>query len=34
MMDGGMMRGDVGGQIGIILLVLILAAFVHYAFRR
>ena len=34
MMDGGMMWGDLGGLIGLILLVLIIAAFVHYVFRR
>jgi hypothetical protein len=34
MMDGGMMWGDVGGLIGVILFVLIIAAFVGYIFRR
>ena len=33
MMDGGMMLGDVGGLIGVILLILIIAVFVLYGFR-
>jgi hypothetical protein len=34
MMDADMMWGDLGGLISVILLVLVLAAFVHYVFRR
>jgi hypothetical protein len=33
-MDGGMMWGDLGGLIGVILFVLIIVGFVHYLFRR
>ena len=31
--DGGMMLGDVGGLIGVILLILIIAVFVLFGFR-
>jgi len=34
MMDSGMIWGDLSGLIGLILLVLIIAAFVQYVFRR
>jgi hypothetical protein len=34
MMDADMMWGDLGGLVPVILLVLVLAAFVHYVFRR
>ena len=33
-MDSGMIWGDLGGLIGLILLVLIIAAFVQNVFRR
>jgi hypothetical protein len=34
MMDADMMGGDLGGLVSVILLVLVIAAFVHYVFRR
>jgi hypothetical protein len=34
MMDADMMWGDLGGLVSVILLVLVLAAFLHYVFRR
>jgi hypothetical protein len=34
MMDGDMMWGDLGGLIALILLVLVLAVFIKYVFRR
>jgi hypothetical protein len=34
MVDADMMWGDLGGLVSVILLVLVIAAFVHYVFRR